>query len=191
MDLYLKRIILIFFLVAPLALLGCAAPTSTDYEKASSANDNGFQHTALSDDQYRVIFSGNRFTDEERVKNYALRHAAELTLAKGYRWFLVTEADHAVDIEEVTQTLPAEPLVKRPAHVSTPENIDKHCGLVACTATIYPQSEAITVTQLQTGGMTTSLNIRLGNEARPIDAYDAKEVLVALSENNTKAQINE
>jgi hypothetical protein len=62
---------------------GCA----TTYQ--SSSFTGGFKETQLAPDVFRVSFSGNAFTSPERVQDFALLRAAELTLANNARYFAV------------------------------------------------------------------------------------------------------
>ena len=71
---------------------GCATPTP--YQPA---DPYGFSEQQLEDDRFRVRFSGNALTDRDTVENYLLYRAAELTLARGYDYFLL--ADRSVDAD--------------------------------------------------------------------------------------------
>ncbi len=69
--------------VAAFLSVGCA----TNYQ--SKGFKGGFQDTQLAPDVYRVSFSGNGFTSADRVQDFALLRAAELTLANNGRYFAV------------------------------------------------------------------------------------------------------
>ena len=58
-----------------LVLSGCA----TAYQ--SNSLTGGYTDTQLAPDVFRVSFSGNAFTSNDRVQDFALLRAAELTLA--------------------------------------------------------------------------------------------------------------
>jgi hypothetical protein len=49
----------------------------------------GFSELQLSSDVYRVAFRGNGYTSPDRVIDFALLRAAELTLLQGARYFVV------------------------------------------------------------------------------------------------------
>ena len=49
----------------------------------------GFSELQLSSDVYRVAFRGNGYTSPDRVIDFALLRAAELTLQQGARYFVV------------------------------------------------------------------------------------------------------
>ena len=64
----------------------------------------GFSETRLDERVYRIQFSGNAFTSSERVADYVIRRAAELTLENGYKYFSVNERERSVLAEELPQT---------------------------------------------------------------------------------------
>lgn len=74
------------------ALLPCVMLTScaTGYGK-SGLFTNGYDEKQLSADAYRVEFKGNEATSLQSTYEYAMRRSAELTLAKGYEYFVVTD----------------------------------------------------------------------------------------------------
>lgn len=71
-------------------LTACA----TEYQ--SSGFTGGFNDTQLAPDVFRVSFSGNGFTSSDRVQDFALLRAAELTLANDARYFaMISSADQS------------------------------------------------------------------------------------------------
>ncbi len=66
-------------------LAACASPTP--YRAAT--NDLGYRDQQIESDRYRVSFAGNSATPLDRVQDYALYRAAELTVANGYDYFKV------------------------------------------------------------------------------------------------------
>lgn len=78
-------------------LSGCA----TSYQP--NGFGGGYSEMALSNDEYRVIFRGNGFTSSDLVQSYVLRRSAELTLNKGYKYFLILDSGTDVN-REVVQT---------------------------------------------------------------------------------------
>jgi hypothetical protein len=65
---------------------GCA----TAYQQQSFSG--GFDETQLDRNVFGVSFKGNGFTAPERATDLALLRCAELTLANGYRYFAVIDA---------------------------------------------------------------------------------------------------
>jgi hypothetical protein len=74
-------------LVAALALAGCAVPTP--YKPA----DDGFGYSEqqLEQNRYRIAFSGNALTPRSAVQNYLLFRAAEVSVDRGYDYFIVVD----------------------------------------------------------------------------------------------------
>lgn len=77
----MKNIIL--FLLLPIFLLGCAS----SYKK--NGFSGGYSEIQLDKNIYQVYFRGNGFTSIERAEDFAMLRSAELTLEKGYKYFLV------------------------------------------------------------------------------------------------------
>ena len=92
------------------ALLGAAITASgcaTAYHAATAKG--GYSEIQLRDDAYEVTFEANAQTPRERVRIYALYRGAELTIAKGFDYFIITSekatrptgrhlADNSVDV---------------------------------------------------------------------------------------------
>jgi hypothetical protein len=57
----------------------------------------GFTDQRLDADHFRVTFQGNTETSRERVENYMLYRAAELTVNSGYDWFETADRHTARD----------------------------------------------------------------------------------------------
>lgn len=57
----------------------------------------GYSELKLEDNRYRVTFAGNSATSRETVENYLLYRAAELTLDRGYDYFIMVSQDTAID----------------------------------------------------------------------------------------------
>jgi hypothetical protein len=66
-------------------LAACASPTP--YRAAT--DDTGYRDQQIETNRYRVSFAGNSATPLNRVQDYALYRAAELTVANGYDYFKV------------------------------------------------------------------------------------------------------
>jgi hypothetical protein len=70
-------------LAALLTLNGCA----TRYH--SIGFNGGYSEINTSQDSFVVTFKGNRYTSSEKVLQYALTRASELTVARGFKYFSV------------------------------------------------------------------------------------------------------
>ncbi len=88
-----------------LATTGCAM-SSTPYQPlgAGTRVSGGYSDIRIDETHYRVSFSGNRLTSRERVESYLLFRAAELTLLKGYDYFVIQ--DREVEHQIVRQVRP-------------------------------------------------------------------------------------
>ena len=85
----MKRLLLCAF--ASLSLAACATPQPTLYQAAAGPQAMGFSDYRIEPGRYRVTFRGAPGASAEQVADYALRRAADLTLADGYDWFQVSE----------------------------------------------------------------------------------------------------
>lgn len=70
-----------------MGLAACASPTP--YQSLVPER-GGYSEERISENQYRVVFVGNPHTPPDRVEQFLLRRAAELTLQHGYDWFRAT-----------------------------------------------------------------------------------------------------
>lgn len=73
------------------ALSGCALPTL--YQPAGTNDGYGYSQEQLETNRFRVTFTGNDLTARQTVENYLLYRAAEITLAHGKDYFVVTNRD--------------------------------------------------------------------------------------------------
>jgi hypothetical protein len=77
---------------AALALAACA--TATPYQPLGTrGSSGGFAEQRIEANRYRVVFAGNDYTSRQRVENYLLFRAAELTVANGYDGFSIVRRD--------------------------------------------------------------------------------------------------
>ncbi|MGH8457529.1 MAG: CC0125/CC1285 family lipoprotein, partial [Stenotrophobium sp.] len=81
-------------------LAGCAS--QTPYQPADKPGAEGYTETPLAQNRYRITFAGNSVTPAETVKNYALLRAGELTLQKGYDWFVLASRDNDKKVQGAT-----------------------------------------------------------------------------------------
>ncbi|WP_188151987.1 CC0125/CC1285 family lipoprotein [Teredinibacter waterburyi] len=159
-----------------LTLTGCAS--NSGYQKAAGYG-YGYSETVISDNRYRVDYKARNKTNST-VRHYALRRAAELTLEKGYDWFVVVDRD--LQLEQSNNTIQTSM-----SKMSERESATKRCGLLGCTTEPYPASSYGMGLHTDTGDRATkaiaSLEIRLGKGVRPenVESYDAREVRDNLS----------
>src|SRR5438445_5378550 len=88
--------------VLPLALsafllAGCMTPSP--YAPRLEGQRTGYTDLALTQNRYRVTFTGNSATPRETVESYLLLRAAEVTRAAGFNSFVFdtrnTQANHS------------------------------------------------------------------------------------------------
>lgn len=154
-------------LMVSFLLMACAS--SPVYSPASD-NGFGYSHSQLDNNSYRVHFK-MRGDDTKQAMDYAMRRAAQLTLEKGYDWFVVN------DQQTLTHTRQnADPSI---SHSQTMV-VTRDCGLVGCKTRSYPVHQTTFGTQLESSqSMVESIiAIRMGKGVRPQsdNSYDALEV---------------
>ena len=75
-----------------LALAACT--TATPYQPLGTRGaSGGFAEQRIEANRYRITFVGNDYTSRQRVENYLLFRAAELTVANGYDGFTIVRRD--------------------------------------------------------------------------------------------------
>ncbi|MCI5047352.1 MAG: hypothetical protein MRY59_07605 [Aquisalinus sp.] len=70
-------------------LAACA--TETPYAPRGEGSGYGYSEQSIESNRYRVTFRGNSTTSRETVENYLLYRSAELTIQKGFDYFVVVE----------------------------------------------------------------------------------------------------
>ncbi len=70
-------------------LLALAACTTSPTPYQAATGNLGYRDQQLESNRYRVSFAGNSATARDKVQDYALYRAAELTLASGNDYFKV------------------------------------------------------------------------------------------------------
>ncbi len=73
------------------ALLLAACATATPYGPAERAGGYGFSDQRIEENRYRITFRGNSLTGRETVENSLLFRAAELTVERGFDYFIMVE----------------------------------------------------------------------------------------------------
>ena len=77
----------LFYTLSIILISSC----STTYQ--SSGFTGGYVDTQLSETLWKVSVKGNAYTSSSTVGDYALLRASELTLEKGYKYFVVASED--------------------------------------------------------------------------------------------------
>ncbi|MDR1434746.1 hypothetical protein [Candidatus Endomicrobiellum devescovinae] len=78
----MKKLV-ILYIVSFLSFQGCA----TIYQPEGITG--GFSETQLDENKFRVKFSGNGYTSNERARNFCWLRCAELTQENGYNYFSI------------------------------------------------------------------------------------------------------
>ena len=165
-------------IVTALLTLGACA-SSPQYVAADGAYDHGYSSRKIAENRYRVNFNGNRHTNFQDTRDYALLRAAELTLAKDHEWFQVIDRESAT-----TETKSTEPQIGF-AHQRA-YYVESNCGLLGCTRSTRP---AMTnYAQISTGAHRTrtthshSIEILIGKGEMPENGhyYDAESVVSSI-----------
>ena len=95
--------------IAVLALAACAPMQPSPYGPRDGAYGYGFMDEKLDGTRWRISFASNAVTPRETLDAFVLYRAAELTLAKGYDRFAVTDRSFERHIER-TGAYPLYPL---------------------------------------------------------------------------------
>lgn len=153
--------------IASVIITGCA---SKGVYSPSSGSGYGYSHSQIDSNSYRVHFK-MRGDDSQKAMDYAMRRAAQLTLEKGYDWFVIN------DQQTLTHTRKnADPSI---AHSQTMV-VTRDCGLLSCQTRTYPVHQTSFGAQLESSqSMVESIiAVRMGKGVRPQsdNSYDALEV---------------
>ena len=82
----------LFVALCAMALAACA--TATPYQSAGvarGAGGFGYGEQRIETNRYAISFNGNALTERDKVENYLLYRASELTLEQGYDYFIVAK----------------------------------------------------------------------------------------------------
>lgn len=105
MTLHRTRPWALTLMLGSLVLAGCMSPTP--YAPRTDGQRTGYTDRALTENRYRVTFTGNSATPRETVESYLLLRSAEVTRAAGYQFFVFdTRHTHA---NTTVQTVPTAP----------------------------------------------------------------------------------
>ena len=75
----------------------CASVSSTPYQPAGVSDKYGYAEEQIEYNKIRVTFNGNERTDVTTVKKYVLYRAAEVTLNRGYDFFILADRGVTTD----------------------------------------------------------------------------------------------
>lgn len=74
-------------------LASCATPTPYQPATGSGSYRTGYWDEQIESDRFRVTFAGNSLTSRETVERFLLYRAAQLTVERGFDYFLLSERD--------------------------------------------------------------------------------------------------
>lgn len=80
-------------IAAAAVLAGCTTATPYQPLGAPTGVRGGFSEQQIERNRFRVSFSGNELTSRERVENYLLFRAAELTVQQGFDSFTLVDRE--------------------------------------------------------------------------------------------------
>jgi len=76
-----------------LLVAGCATETTYRPATGQGFNRTGFSDRQIEPDRFLVSFAGNSVTERDTVERYLFFRAAELTLQRGYDYFVMADRD--------------------------------------------------------------------------------------------------
>jgi hypothetical protein len=91
-----------------LALLLLTTACGTSYHEKDLFG-NGFSEINTGEDSFIVNFQGNTYSDNDKMMQYALKRASELTLAKGYKYFSVVSENNLSKVKISNSTISTRP----------------------------------------------------------------------------------
>jgi hypothetical protein len=165
---------------AMLALTACAS--SPRYVAADKPGDYGYYSRKISENRYRVNFTGNRRTSLEETRDYILLRAAQLTLEHDNEWFRIVDRETSTS-ESHDAWEPRTGIGYERAYY-----VQRSCGLLACTQSVQP----VTYTRMDFGAdfdtgrpetrHSQSIEIVMGKGTPPEDGdyYDAEDVVKSI-----------
>lgn len=167
---------IISIIVFSLLLAGCVS-SQAPYAPATDVGEVGYSESQLSNDRYRVSYTGKANTSLELVQDYALLRAAELSVAQNYDWFEVVDRTAIPRLEEENSARAA-------VELSTGTAAQTRCGLIGCTTTQtspnFPRTSMDFPAQRE--HFVASIEILMGNgeHERSADIYQAREVIASI-----------
>jgi hypothetical protein len=161
----------VLFMILVLGLSSCA----TKYAQRGSWPDMyGYRDEPVDGSTYQISFYGNSATPVSDVNRYALFRAAEITIEKGFDYFVVIDAQHDATTNSSTMAMAG-------GHSTSIEHaVDPQTGQMVPVAVTTSNPEYMTSTTTEHSVMKT---IRMFKGVRPADnaaAYDAKSMLTVM-----------
>lgn len=157
-------------------LVAACASNKSQYVQAADEGDVGYTESRLSEARYRVVFKGDSGTAMDKVQDYALLRAAELTVAQNYDWFEVAE-------RSTTPVNSQSNSARAAVQISAGTTQQTSCGLLGCTTTTSPSAPAFPQSELEFSereqSYITSIEVLMGDGShdRSADIYDARDVI--------------
>lgn len=106
----------IIIYVVLIFLVSCASP----YQKNEGfLSTGGFTDTQFDTDIFQIYFRGNGYTSKQRATDFALLRCADLTLQKGFKYFVIINTDQRVKYSSYTTPLRANTTVSATTYGST------------------------------------------------------------------------
>ena len=97
-----NRFLALSLCIGVAVLAGCVTPTlyqpMESYGFIIERGMEGYEDIQVDKNTYRVNFQGNSATNKERVERYAIYRCAELTMEKGYDYFVVISESSATEV---------------------------------------------------------------------------------------------
>lgn len=88
-----------------LVLVVCVSACSTSYQPYSYFGGGGYKDVQLSENSFRITVEANGYTSKSQAADLALLRAADLTLEKGFKHFVVVDtADQSHGMSYTTPT---------------------------------------------------------------------------------------
>lgn len=77
----------ILFIATLLLVSGCKTGNYQEFNGGI-----GYQSSQLNNNEYNVTYTGRQSTNIKKVNDFVLLRSAEITLEKGYKYFVITDA---------------------------------------------------------------------------------------------------
>ena len=137
------------FLCSAIIFLTACTPYQQNSGLSGFIGGGGFNETQLSGDVYQVTFEGNKYTAEQRAKDFTLLRCAELTIDKGYGYFRLINSDSKLRYR--TQSIPGSMHVQASSKiVSEPSTSNTIQLLYEKTPDVFVYDAKIIVSSLKT-----------------------------------------
>lgn len=161
-------------------ILAAATLSSCGPSKYMAKTDNwlkmyGYSELPMDSSTYQVTYAGDNTMPPDLVDRYALYRSAELTVAKGFNYFIVMDGTANANSSTYTSTTPG-----AETHTTSIEHdMDPQTGKMIPVAVTTSNQDYSTMTMTSTFHTATK-TIRMFKGERPGDnahAYDAKSMI--------------